>query len=77
VALLKKPLVLLKSDKTPVAVLKTRRRILIASSKVVKRLETSAGVPDPGGAADEYPNTFPIVGAGYGAVRVGTHRLRF
>ena len=66
---------LLKSDKTPVAVLKaavdivsqgakTRRRILVAGSEVVKRLETSAGVPDTSGAADEHPNTFAIVRAG-------------
>jgi hypothetical protein len=55
---------------------KTRRRILVAGSDVVKRLETGAGVPHPNGAADEHPNTFAIVGAGYGTVRVGTHRLR-
>ena len=54
---------------------KTRRRILVAGSEVVKRLETSAGVPDPSSAADEHPDTFAIVGAGYGALRVGTHRL--
>src|SRR6267143_6521314 len=53
----------------------TRRRILVAGSKVVKRLETSAGVPDPTGAADEYPDTFAIIGAGDGTVRVGTCRL--
>jgi hypothetical protein len=49
---------------------------LIAGSEVVKCLETGAGVPDPTGAADEYPNTFAIVGAGYVTVRVGTYRLR-
>src|SRR5882672_6341423 len=55
---------------------KTRRRILVAGSEVVKRLETSAGIPHPTGAANKHPNTFPIVGAGYGTVRVGTYRLR-
>ena len=55
---------------------KTGRRILVAGSEVVKRLVTGAGVPDSTGAADQYPNTFAIVGAGYGALRVGTHRLR-
>jgi len=50
---------------------KTRRRILIAGSEVVKRLETGAGVPDPSGAADEHTNTFAIVGARYVTVRVG------
>jgi hypothetical protein len=54
----------------------TGRCILVAGSEVVNRLENSAGVPDPRGAADEYPNTFAIVGAGYVTVRVGTHRLR-
>ncbi len=54
----------------------TCRRILVAGSEVVKRLETSAGIPHPTGAADKHPNTFPIVGAGYGTVRVGTYRLR-
>jgi hypothetical protein len=49
---------------------------LVAGSEVVKGLETSAGIPDPSGAADEDPNAFAIVGAGYGAVRVGTHCLR-
>ena len=55
---------------------KTRRGILVAGSEVVKRLEASAGVPDPSGAVDQHPNTFAIVGAGYGAVRVGTHSFR-
>ena len=55
---------------------KTRRRILVAGSEVVKRLETSAGVPDTSGAVHEHPNTFAIVGAGYGAARVGTDCLR-
>jgi len=56
---------------------KTRRRILVAGSELVKRLEASASVPDPTGAADQHPSTFAIVGAGYGTVRVGTHRLRY
>jgi hypothetical protein len=43
---------------------------------VVKRLETSAGVPDPSSPADEHPDTFAIVGARYGTLRVGTHRSR-
>ncbi len=43
---------------------------------MVKRLETGAGVPDPTGAADQHPTSFPIVGAGYATVRVGTHRSR-
>src|SRR5919106_34467 len=55
---------------------KTGRRILVATGEVVKRLETSAGVPDSSGAADEHANAFPVVGAGYVAVRVGTHRFR-
>ena len=55
---------------------KTRRRILVAGGEVVKRLETSAGVPDTSGAADEDPNAFAIVGARYVTVRVGTYRLR-
>jgi len=55
---------------------KTRSRILVAGSEVIKRLETSSGVPDPSGAADERPDAFAIVGAGYGTARVGTHRLR-
>ena len=55
---------------------KTRRRILVAGSELVKRLEASASVPDPTGAADQHPSTFAIVGARYGTVRVGTHRLR-
>src|SRR6266536_3012621 len=42
---------------------------------MVKRLETSAGVPDPTGPADQHPTTFAIVGAGYGTVCVGTQRL--
>ncbi len=42
---------------------KTRRRILVAGSEVVKRLETSAGVPDPSGAVDQHPNPFAIIGA--------------
>ncbi len=55
---------------------KTRRRILVAGREVVKRLETGASVPDPSGSVDEHPDTFAIVGAGYGTVRIGTHRLR-
>ena len=55
---------------------KTRRRILVAGSELAKRLETSACIPDPAGAADEHPDTFTIVGAGYSTVRVWTHRLR-
>ena len=55
---------------------KTCNLILVAGSEMVKRLESSAGVPDPSGAAHEHPNPFAVVGAGYGAVRVGTHRLR-
>ena len=54
----------------------TGRCILVAGSDVVKRLETSAGVPDPSSEAHEHPNTFAIVGAGwYVTVRVRTHRL--
>ena len=49
---------------------------MIAGSEVVKRLETSPGVPDPTGAADEHPNIFAIVGTRYATVCVGTHRLR-
>ena len=84
-ALLKNPLVLLKSDKTPVAVLKpplvslnrARRPVAVFwLPEVSKCLETSAGVPDPGGPADEHPDTFAIVGTGYVTVRVGTYRLR-
>ena len=55
---------------------KTRRRILVAGSEVVKRLETSASIPHPTGAANQYPNTFAIVGSRYTTVRVGTNRLR-
>ena len=54
----------------------TGRRILVAGSEVVKRLEPSAGVPDPSRAAHKHPNTFPIVGSRGYAVRVGTYRLR-
>ena len=42
---------------------KTRRRILVADSEVVKRLETSAGVPDTSGAVHEHPDPFAIIGA--------------
>jgi hypothetical protein len=56
---------------------KTRRRILVATGEGVKRLKTSAGVPDPSRAVHQHPNSFPIVGAGYGAIRVGPHRLHF
>jgi hypothetical protein len=44
---------------------------LVAGSEVVKRLKTSSGVPDSGGAAYEYPNTFAIVGTRYTTIRVG------
>ena len=53
----------------------TRSRILVAGREVVKRLETGASVPDPSGSVDEHPDTFAIIGAGYGTVRIGTHRL--
>ena len=55
---------------------KTRRRILVAGSEVVERLEPSAGIPDTSGAVDEHPNPFAIVAGRYVAVRVGTDCLR-
>ena len=47
----------------------TCRRILVAGREVVKRLETSAGVPDPSGAAQESVGSLSGIAAGVAAVR--------
>ena len=55
---------------------KTSRRILVAGSEVVKRLEPSAGIPDTTGATHEHTNPFAIIGTRDIALRVGTYRFR-
>jgi hypothetical protein len=54
---------------------KTGRGISVADSEAVKRLVTGASVRHPRGTAQEHPNSFAIVEAGYRALRLGTLSL--